>query len=51
MIFIHKMNRRYKTTGYSIKNRLLIVIHTDRENVIRIITARKANKSEQDKIP
>lgn len=38
---------RYKTTGYSVKNRLLVVIHTDRGNVIRIISARKANKSEQ----
>ena len=47
---LHSQNeRRYKTTGYSIKNRLLIVIHTDRENVIRIITARKANKSEKIK--
>lgn len=39
--------QRYKTTGYSVKNRLLVVIHTDRENVIRIISARKADKSEQ----
>lgn len=40
--------QRYKTTGYSVKNRLLVVIHTDRGNVIRIISARKANKSEQE---
>ena len=39
---------RYKTTGYSVKNRLLVVIHTDRGNVIRIISARKADKSEQE---
>ncbi len=37
---------RYKTTGYSVKNRLLVVIHTERGNVIRIISARKANKLE-----
>ena len=40
--------QRYKTTGYSVKNRLLVVIHTDRGNVIRIISARKANKLEQE---
>ena len=39
--------QRYKTTGYSVKNRLLIVIHTDRGNVTRIISARKANKLEE----
>ncbi len=39
--------KRYKTTGYSVKNRLLVVIHTERGNVIRIISARKANKLEQ----
>lgn len=39
---------RYKTTGYSVKNRLLVVIHTERGNVIRIISARKANKLEQE---
>ncbi len=40
---------RYKTIGYSNKNRLLVVIHTDRENKIRIISARKANNSEKRK--
>ena len=39
--------QRYKTTGYSVKNRLLVVIHTDRGDVIRIISARKANKLEE----
>ena len=39
--------QRYKTTGYSVKNRLLVVVHTDRGNVIRIISARKANKLEE----
>ena len=40
--------QRYKTTGYSVRNRLLVVIHTDRGNVTRIISARKANKLEQE---
>ena len=39
--------QRYKTIGLSAKNRLLVVIHTDRGNVIRIISARKANQLEQ----
>lgn len=39
---------RYKTVGYSVNDRLIVVIHTDRGNVIRIISARKANKSEQE---
>ena len=39
--------QRYKTIGYSVKNRLLVVVHTDRGNVIRIISARKANKQER----
>ena len=40
--------QRYKTTGYSVKDRLLVVIHTDRGDVIRIISARKANKLEEE---
>ncbi len=38
---------RYKTTGYSNRNRLLVVIHTDRGNKTRIISTRKANKSDE----
>ena len=38
--------QRDKTIGLSAKNRLLTVINTDRENVIRIISARKANPLE-----
>lgn len=46
---IHSQDeQRYKTTGYSVKNRLLVVIHTDRGNVTRIISARKANKLERE---
>ena len=40
---------RYKTTGYSVKNRLLVVIHTERENITHIISTRKANKLEKRK--
>ncbi|MYK20711.1 BrnT family toxin, partial [Candidatus Poribacteria bacterium] len=40
--------QRYKTTGYSVKNRLLVVIYTDRGDVTRIISARKANKLERE---
>jgi uncharacterized DUF497 family protein len=37
---------RFKTLGISAKGRLLVVIHTERKNVIRIINARKAIKNE-----
>ena len=40
--------QRYKTIGLSNKNRLLTVIHTDRENVIRIISARKSTRLERE---
>ncbi len=40
--------QRYKTTGYSVRNRLLVVVHTERGNVTRIISAREANKLEQE---
>lgn len=33
--------------GMSFKNRLLIVVHTEREKTIRIISARKATKKER----
>ena len=39
--------QRYKTIGYSNKNRLLIVNHTYRGDTIRIISARKANKQQR----
>lgn len=40
--------QRYKTIGYSARSRLLIVIHTDRGDIIRIISARKANALETE---
>jgi uncharacterized DUF497 family protein len=38
---------RYITMGLSNQNRLLIVSHTDRDNNIRIISARLATKQER----
>ena len=38
---------RYITVGLSKRGRLLMVAHTDREGRIRIISARKATKKEE----
>lgn len=38
---------RFVIVGTSHKNRLLVVVHTDRDDSIRIISARKANKNER----
>jgi len=38
---------RYITFGFSNNGRLLVVSHTEKEDTIRIISARKANKGEQ----
>jgi uncharacterized DUF497 family protein len=38
---------RYITIGLSNKNRLLLIAHTERNDVIRIISARKATKNEE----
>ena len=38
---------RYITVGLSKRSRLLVVAHTDRGGRIRIISARKATKSEE----
>lgn len=38
---------RYITIGLSNKNRLLLVAHTDRNDRIRIISARKVTKNEE----
>lgn len=37
---------RYQTLGL-LNNRVIMVVHTESENVIRIISARKANKHEK----
>ena len=34
--------------GMSQKNRILVVVHTEREDNIRIISARKTNRKERD---
>ena len=38
---------RNRTYGFSCKSRLLVVVHTERPNKIRIISARKAAPYEQ----
>ncbi len=38
---------RYITLGLSQRNRLLLVAHTDREEAIRIISARTATRNER----
>jgi uncharacterized DUF497 family protein len=38
---------RYITLGLSQRNRLLLIAHTDREEIIRIISARKATRNER----
>ena len=38
---------RFVILGMSSKNRLLVVVHTERGNKIRIISARKATKKER----
>jgi len=44
----HSINEdRFITIGYSSKNRLLVVAHTEKENTIRIISARFATKNER----
>jgi uncharacterized DUF497 family protein len=39
--------QRYLTIGISSKGRLLVVAHTEEEEVIRIISARRATRSER----
>ena len=38
---------RFRTIGYTTTNRLVVVAHTDREDRIRIITAREATSRER----
>jgi uncharacterized DUF497 family protein len=42
-----KDEERFITIGLSDKNRLVMVAHAERENRIRIISARKATKNEE----
>jgi uncharacterized DUF497 family protein len=39
--------QRYLNIGYSLKRRVLIVVHTERGANIRIISCRKATRSER----
>jgi uncharacterized protein len=39
---------RYVTFGFSEKGRLVVVSHTDKDQTIRIISARKASKGERE---
>jgi hypothetical protein len=39
---------RYVTFGVSEKGRLVVVSHTEKDQTIRIISARKANKGERE---
>jgi uncharacterized DUF497 family protein len=39
--------RRFVTIGASRRGRLLVVAHTDRDNTIRIISARQATRRER----
>jgi len=38
---------RFITIGTSANNNLIVVVHTDRDDIIRIISARKATASER----
>jgi uncharacterized DUF497 family protein len=38
---------RFVTVGYSLRQRLLVVVHTDRRDVVRLISARRATKRER----
>jgi uncharacterized DUF497 family protein len=38
---------RFTLIGNSVKNRLLVIVHTERGDKVRIITARKATKIER----
>ncbi|HEY89567.1 MAG TPA: BrnT family toxin [Thermoflexia bacterium] len=39
--------QRYLNIGYSLKRRILIMVHTEREVNVRIISCRKATRSER----
>ena len=39
---------RYVTFGVSEKGRLVVVSHTEKDETIRIISARRANKGERE---
>ena len=38
---------RFVTVGMSSRGRILVVVHTERDNIIRIISARRATRQER----
>jgi len=38
---------RFITIGRSINDKLIVIVHTDRDDIIRIISARKATRNEK----
>ena len=38
---------RFITLGISINDKLIVIVHTDRDDIIRIISARKATRNER----
>src|SRR5437763_14591361 len=44
---IHSNEKRFVTIGLSAKMRILVVVHTDRGETIRIISARQASRKER----
>jgi uncharacterized DUF497 family protein len=46
----HSINEeRYITIGMSVLNRILVVVHSEKEDTIRIISSRLATKQERKK--
>jgi len=44
----HSINEdRFITIGTSVNNKLIVVVHTDCDDIIRIISARKATRNEK----
>jgi uncharacterized protein len=41
------LERRFVTVGMSSRRRILVVVHTERGNVIRIVSARRATSHER----
>jgi len=38
---------RFLTLGFSVRNRLIVVVHTDRGEVLRVVSARHATPTER----
>lgn len=46
ILIIHFMNERFLLLGRSERSNILVVVHCERDNNLRIISARKATKQE-----